>query len=56
MLCVMHRYFGGSLDLYALDGWGEYILSHEHIFIDSMTGSDVFLRLRCLDEAGDAQI
>lgn len=35
-----HRYFGGSLDLFALEGWG----------------TDVFLKLRCLDEAGDSAI
>lgn len=34
------RYFGGSLDLFSLEGWG----------------SDVFLKLRCLDEAGDSAI
>jgi len=34
------RYFGGSLDLISLEGWG----------------SDVFLQLRCLDEAGDSKI
>ncbi|KAJ7490044.1 atypical/PDHK/BCKDK protein kinase [Mycena galericulata] len=34
------KYFGGSLDLMSLEGWG----------------SDVFLKLRCLDEAGDAAI
>ncbi|KZT11456.1 26S proteasome subunit P45 [Laetiporus sulphureus 93-53] len=34
------RYFGGSLDFVSLDGWG----------------SDVFLKLRCLDDAGDAEI
>ncbi|KXN87709.1 [3-methyl-2-oxobutanoate dehydrogenase [lipoamide]] kinase, mitochondrial [Leucoagaricus sp. SymC.cos] len=34
------RYFGGSLDLFSLEGWG----------------SDVFLQLRCLDEAGDSTI
>ncbi|KII88872.1 hypothetical protein PLICRDRAFT_53387 [Plicaturopsis crispa FD-325 SS-3] len=34
------KYFGGSLDLLSLDGWG----------------SDVFLKLRCLDEAGEAEI
>ncbi|PPQ63172.1 hypothetical protein CVT24_005717 [Panaeolus cyanescens] len=33
-------YFGGSLDFFSLDGWG----------------SDVYLKLRCLDEAGDAKI
>jgi 26S proteasome regulatory subunit T1 len=37
---TLNRYFGGSLDLLSLDGWG----------------SDVFLRLRCLDEVGDARI
>ena len=34
------RYFGGSLDFVSLDGWG----------------SDVFVKLRCLDDAGDAEI
>ncbi|KAH7927711.1 26S proteasome subunit P45 [Leucogyrophana mollusca] len=34
------KYFGGSLDLFSLDGWG----------------SDVFLKLRCLDGAGNAEI
>jgi len=34
------KYFGGSLELLSLDGWG----------------SDVFLKLRCLDEAGDQAI
>ncbi|KAF9818915.1 hypothetical protein IEO21_02453 [Rhodonia placenta] len=34
------RYFGGSLDLMSLDGWG----------------CDVFLKLRCLDDAGDVEI
>ncbi|KLO17175.1 alpha-ketoacid dehydrogenase kinase [Schizopora paradoxa] len=34
------RYLGGSLDLFSLDGWG----------------TDAFLKLRCLDEAGDVEI
>jgi len=34
------KYFGGSLELLTLEGWG----------------SDVFLKLRCLDEAGDSAI
>ncbi|KAF8185063.1 branched-chain alpha-ketoacid dehydrogenase [Mycena galopus ATCC 62051] len=34
------QYFGGSLDLMSLEGWG----------------SDVFLKLRCLNEAGDSTI
>ncbi|KAJ7734931.1 atypical/PDHK/BCKDK protein kinase [Mycena maculata] len=34
------KYFNGSLDLMSLEGWG----------------SDVFLKLRCLDEAGDSAI
>ncbi|EIN07635.1 26S proteasome subunit P45 [Punctularia strigosozonata HHB-11173 SS5] len=34
------KYWGGSLDLLSLDGWG----------------SDTFLRLRCLDAAGDIVI
>ncbi|THG99044.1 hypothetical protein EW026_g3241 [Hermanssonia centrifuga] len=33
-------YFGGSLDFLSLDGWG----------------SDVFVKLRCLDDAGDVEI
>jgi len=33
-------YFGGTLDFLSLDGWG----------------SDVFVKLRCLDEAGDVNI
>ncbi|KAF8163097.1 26S proteasome subunit P45 [Crassisporium funariophilum] len=37
---IMHRYFGGSLDFFSLEGWG----------------SDVYLKLRCLDEAGDSKI
>ncbi len=37
---LIRRYFGGSLDLFSLEGWG----------------SDVFLKLRCLDEAGDLTI
>ncbi|TFK25015.1 26S proteasome subunit P45 [Coprinopsis marcescibilis] len=34
------KYFGGSLDLISLENWG----------------SDVFIKLRCLDEAGDSNI
>ncbi|KAF8906033.1 26S proteasome subunit P45 [Gymnopilus junonius] len=34
------RYFGGSLDFFSLEGWG----------------SDVYVKLRCLDEAGDSKI
>ncbi|EMD38696.1 hypothetical protein CERSUDRAFT_123238 [Gelatoporia subvermispora B] len=34
------RYFGGSLEFLSLDGWG----------------SDVFLKLRCLNDAGDVEI
>ncbi|KIJ69622.1 hypothetical protein HYDPIDRAFT_106261 [Hydnomerulius pinastri MD-312] len=34
------RYFGGSLDLFSLDGWG----------------SDVFVKLRSVDQAGNAEI
>ncbi|KAI9569107.1 atypical/PDHK/BCKDK protein kinase [Boletus coccyginus] len=34
------RYFGGSLDLFSLDGWG----------------SDVYVKLRSVDQAGNAQI
>ncbi|KAF8558423.1 alpha-ketoacid dehydrogenase kinase [Imleria badia] len=34
------RYFGGSLDLFSLDGWG----------------SDVYVKLRSVDQVGNAQI
>ncbi|KAJ3737435.1 P-loop containing nucleoside triphosphate hydrolase protein [Lentinula guzmanii] len=34
------KYFGGSLELMSLEGWG----------------CDVYLKLRCLDEAGDSKI
>ncbi|KAI0318051.1 branched-chain alpha-ketoacid dehydrogenase [Amylostereum chailletii] len=34
------KYFGGSLDLFSLDGWG----------------CDVLLKLRCLDQTGDLEI
>ncbi|KAJ3854831.1 hypothetical protein EV368DRAFT_35981 [Lentinula lateritia] len=34
------KYFGGSLDLMSLEGWG----------------CDIYLKLRCLDEAGDSKI
>ncbi|KAI0362770.1 26S proteasome subunit P45 [Trametes cingulata] len=34
------RYFGGSLDFKSLDGWG----------------SDVFIKLRCLDDGGDVEL
>ena len=34
------RYFGGSLEFVSLDGWG----------------SDVFVKLRCLDQAGEVEI
>ena len=36
----LFRYFGGSLDFVSLDGWG----------------SDVYLKLRCLDDAEDVVI
>ncbi|KAG1760054.1 hypothetical protein EDD22DRAFT_971318 [Suillus occidentalis] len=40
-LTAVYRYFGGSLDLFSLDGWG----------------SDVFIKLRCLlEDAGNAEI
>ena len=51
------RYFGGSLDLFSLDGWGEYCAYHGIAGSQKdASGSDVYLKLRCLDEAGDAQI
>ncbi|KAJ3773732.1 hypothetical protein FB446DRAFT_641134, partial [Lentinula raphanica] len=34
------KYFGGSLELMSLEGWG----------------CDIYLKLRCLDEAGDSKI
>ncbi|KAF5324819.1 hypothetical protein D9611_004460 [Ephemerocybe angulata] len=40
MSSLYARYFGGSLEFKSLEGWG----------------SDVFVKLRCLDEAGDSSI
>lgn len=40
MSSLYAKYFGGSLELKSLEGWG----------------SDVFIKLRCLDEAGDSYI
>lgn len=40
----------------SLDGWGtfdDFVTLHS---TDSELGSDVYLKLRCLDEAGDSQI
>jgi len=41
----------------SLDGWGNDFRQNL-IYLDSRTliGSDVFIKLRCLDEAGDAKI
>lgn len=53
------RYFGGSLDFFSLEGWGKACFSF--VLVCSLTGllnvgSDVYLKLRCLDEAGDSTI
>lgn len=54
------RYFGGSLEFVSLDGWGEISncvdLMHRLIDLVTFAGSDVFVKLRCLDDAGDAEI
>lgn len=53
----MSRYFGGSLDLFSLDGWGESsCMSHIHYINSAAIGTDALLKLRCLDEAGDVEI
>jgi hypothetical protein len=55
-LNCLSRYFGGSLKLVSLNGWGELksflLVTLPFIY----PGCDVFLKLRCLDEAGDARI
>lgn len=42
----MVRYFGGSLELVSLDGWGGCLIlcAHEPV-IEALLGTDVFLRL-----------
>ena len=52
-----HRYFGGSLDFLSLDGWGKYFTTQLLIRPNArLIGSDVFIKLRCLDSAGDVII
>lgn len=49
-------YFGGSLEFISLDGWGtlaSYSLTSRSLWV---AGSDVFVKLRCLDQAGDVEI
>lgn len=43
---TMVRYFGGSLELVSLDGWGGCLIlcAHEPV-IEALLGTDVFLRL-----------
>ncbi|KAF5386703.1 hypothetical protein D9615_001734 [Tricholomella constricta] len=51
------KYFGGSLDLMSLEGWGKKFRFRIETSLDILeTGTDVFLKLRCLDEAGDFTI
>lgn len=51
------RYFGGELDLISMDGWGKSIFLFFNVLSKSIClGTDVFVKLRCLDEAGDAEI
>jgi 26S proteasome regulatory subunit T1 len=52
------KYFGGSLEFVPLDGWGEINQNDSALNrrMMSHTGSDVFVKLRCLDEAGGAEI
>ena len=56
------RYFGGSLDFKSLDGWGTFSLASLGWAIKLMAtfscsiGSDVFIKLRCLDDGGDVEI
>ncbi|KAK0502892.1 hypothetical protein EDD18DRAFT_1316954 [Armillaria luteobubalina] len=46
------KYFGGTLDLKSLEGWGEpQCWPALELFSDASLGSDVFLKLRCLDES-----
>ncbi|KAH7889867.1 branched-chain alpha-ketoacid dehydrogenase [Phlebopus sp. FC_14] len=51
------KYFGGSLDLFSLDGWGEFWSRLFVIYVlMERTGSDVFVKLRSVDQAGNAEI
>ena len=46
------RYFGGSLEIMSLEGWGQLGLFLFLIRkVEGFTGSDAYLKLRCLDEA-----
>ena len=53
---MLDRYFGGSLDLLSLEGWGRLNELSCDMVTDPCVGSDVFLKLRCLDEAVDSTI
>jgi hypothetical protein len=47
------------LDLFSLDGWGEYdyVFKRRFGLADDLAGSDVFIKLRCLlEDAGNAEI
>ncbi|KAG9318316.1 branched-chain alpha-ketoacid dehydrogenase [Chiua virens] len=53
-------YFGGSLDLFSLDRWGKYPASLDTSGFGRINechaGSDVYAKLRSVDQAGNAQI
>jgi 26S proteasome regulatory subunit T1 len=51
------KYFGGSLDVVTLHGWGACNRNPTCYFsLMKFQGSDVFVKLRCLDEAGGSEI
>lgn len=52
------KYFGGSLDLFSLNGWGKSLTftTPVGISVQPFTGSDVYVKLRSVDQAGNAQI
>jgi len=57
-LISFFRYFGGSLELMTLEGWGTelFLCLFFGELMKCNAGTDVFLKLRSLEEAGDANI
>lgn len=58
---MFNSYFGGSLDLFSLDGWGEWCSDEPYPLTNtflstSIIGTDALLKLRSLDEAEDMKI